>query len=314
MAKGEREKLNKKDRSKMRGAWLTLTAFFSLSIAGIILSILCLSNTTMAFVVKYNMLCRVLSILFFLGLCIAAIWLAILRKDVAVKMLFTIYFLLLFALSLVLIFQKTGFFDLISTSDGLQAYIERAGIWMPLLYILLQYFQVIILPIPSIVSTVAGVAIFGAFKTMIFSLTGILLGSFTAFFIGRKLGNKAVVWIVGEEILEKWQKKLKGKDNLVLTIMFILPLFPDDILCFVAGLSSMSNRYFITMTTITRAIGITATCYSFDFIPWNTWWGLLIWAALILGVITVFILVYKKMDSLQAFYKKLRKNQKNSTK
>ena len=103
--------------------------------------------------------------------------------------------------------QKTGFFDLVQSSEGLQQYLEKAGIWMPILYIALQFLQVIILPIPGIVSTMAGVTLFGPFKTLIYSLIGILLGSLTAFFIGRKLGNKAVEWIVGKETLKKWQKK-----------------------------------------------------------------------------------------------------------
>ena len=117
-------------------------------------------------------------------------------------------------------------------------------------------------------------------------------------------------WIVGEETLRKWQKKLKGKDGLILTIMFVLPLFPDDILCFVAGLSSMSNTYFLAMMTITRLIGISATCYSFNFIPWNTWWGLLIWGILIAILICAFFLVYKHMDRLHLFFKKKREKSK----
>ena len=175
---------------------------------------------------------------------------------------------------------------------------------MPILYIVLQYLQVILLPIPTVVSTVAGLALFGPFKTIIFSLIGIILGSITAFFIGRKLGYKAVAWIVGKETLDKWQKKLKGKDNLILTIMFMLPLFPDDVLCFIAGLSSMSNRYFVIMIILARAVGITGTCYSFDFIPFNTWWGLLIWGVFLSAIVIAFILVYRNMDKIQKFLKR----------
>ncbi len=300
--------------AEQNGKWQLLLTCFVLTAAGIVFSILCLSNSRLAFVVKYRALWIALSVSLLSILCAVSVCLTLFRKSILVKSIISAYLFLLFCLVLIFIFQKTGFFTLIASSEGLQQYLEKSGAWMPILYILLQYLQVILLPIPSIVSTVAGLALFGAFKTMIFSLIGILLGSITAFFIGRRLGYKAVSWIVGEDTLRKWRKKLKGKDNLILTIMFILPLFPDDVLCFVAGLSSMSNRYFLAMIVFARVIGIAGTCYSFDFIPWNTWWGLLIWAALILGVITVFILVYKKMDSLQAFYKKLRKNQKNSTK
>ena len=43
--------------------------------------------------------------------------------------------------------------------------------------------------------------------------------------------------------------------------MFLLPLFPDDILCFVTGLSTMSWRYFIVMQLIARAISVVTTSY-----------------------------------------------------
>ena len=178
---------------------------------------------------------------------------------------------------------------------------------MPISYIILQYLQVIILPVPSIVSTVAGLALFGSFWTMVYSFIGIILGSLTAFFIGRKLGYKAVAWMVGKETLDKWQKRMKGKDNLILTMMFILPLFPDDVLCVVAGLSSMSNRYFLCMITLARGIGIACTCYSFNFIPFNTWWGILIWLFLISAVVMVFILINKHIDNVQKFFKRIRR-------
>ena len=136
---------------------------------------------------------------------------------------------------------------------------------------------------------------------------GILLGSITAFFIGRKLGSRAVSWMIGKETLIKWQRKLKGKDNLFLTIMFVLPLFPDDILCFLAGLSSMSTRYFISMVCISRAVGIAGTCYSIDFIPLTTWWGILLWCLFFVFTLLSFLWIYKNMDAIQSKLKDIKK-------
>ena len=289
------------------GKWQLLLTFFTLTTAGVIFSILCLSSSRLPFVVKYRALWIAVSVALFSALCAVSVCLTLFHKNIWIKSMISVYIFLLFCLVLVFILQKTGFFRLIETSEGLQQYLEKTGVWMPILYVLLQFLQVILLPIPSIVSTVAGVALFGAFKTMIYSLIGILLGSITAFFIGRKLGYKAVAWIVGEDTLQKWRKKLKGKDNLVLTMMFVLPLFPDDVLCFLAGLSSMSNRYFLIMIFFARLVGIAGTCYSFDFIPWNTWWGLTIWGIILVGIAISFFLAYKYMDEIQAFFKRVRK-------
>ena len=144
-------------------------------------------------------------------------------------------------------------------------------------------------------------------------MIGILAGSFTGFVIGRKLGYKAVAWLVGEEDLKRWLQKVKGKDNLALTLMFILPLFPDDVLCFISGLSTMSFRYFSLMVIISRGVGILATCYSFELIPFNTWWGLSIWVAIFLVGIIVFIILYKNLDKINGWLKR-KKIFKNSKK
>lgn len=222
------------------------------------------------------------------------------KKETLMKLLVSVYVFLAFCFILIFVLQKSGFFEIVQSSDRLQQYLETTGAWMPFLYVLLQYLQVVILPIPSLVSTVAGVAIFGASKTFIYSVIGIVLGSFTAFYIGRNAGYKAVSWMIGEETLKKWQKKLKGKDNLVLTLMFLLPLFPDDVLCFIAGLSSMSTKYFVVMIVLARLLALSTTCYSVDFIPFNTWWGLLIWGVIAALFVVLFVLIYKNLDKIQS--------------
>ena len=280
---------------------------FLLACVSTVFSILCLNNTNILFFNNNALLLSLLSAFFVCLLYGALILLTIKNKDIWAKGIVTLLIFLVFCLVLCFILIKTGFFSVIKDSASLQHYLENRGAWMPIFYILLQFLQVVVLPIPSVVSTVAGVALFGPFKTILYSLGGIILGSLTAFFIGRKLGYTAVVWMVGKENLEKWQAKLKGKDNFVITLMFLLPLFPDDILCFIAGLSSMSVKYFIGMVIICRIISVTTTCYSVDIIPLDTWWGLLVWGILIALLIVAFIIIYKNMEKVQAFFLRIMK-------
>ena len=110
--------------------------------------------------------------------------------------------------------------------------------------------------------------------------------------------------MVGKETLDKWLKKVKGKDKLFLSAMFLLPVFPDDILCFVAGISSMSVWYFFAIILISRVLAIFTTSYSITLIPLNTWWGLLTWGILIALVIILFVFLYKKSDAILAWFEK----------
>lgn len=288
-----------------KGDLLFLLVFFILSITCAVFGVLCISRINVEWVRKnYLLFCSLYGLMIILLYALFVLFLLLDKKTVT-RIFFGAFILLTTCLLLVYILQRTGFFAIVNSTENLRAYLEEAGFWMPAFYVLLQFLQVIVLPIPGIVSTAVGVSLFGAFKTTLFSFVGIFFGSLVAFFIGRKWGYKAVAWMVGEDALKRWQKKLKGKDYTFLTLMFLLPLFPDDILCFLAGLSSMSNIFFLCMIAITRLVSIFATCYFVNFIPLNTWWGLLIWVLCFAVVISLFILLPKRIGAIENFIRKI---------
>ncbi len=218
----------------------------------------------------------------------------------------------LFDLALVVfyILLATGFLTAVNSVESFKEYLRSAGAWMDVLFIVLQFLQVVILPLPSFVTLVAGTALFGAVKCFLYSYFSIVAGSLTAFFIGRFLGYRAVGWMVGKETLDEWLRKVKGKDNLILTAMFVLPLFPDDVLCFVAGLSSMTVLYFVGMTLVVRAISVASTCFLADALPFTTWWGILLWLAVWGAEFALFLLFRRNQDRIQAWLHKRRKKRK----
>lgn len=197
----------------------------------------------------------------------------------------------------------TGIITKITSIQALRDYIGNFGNMAVFLFVLFCFLQVIILPVPGSVAVAAGVALFGPLKCAVYSFIGIVLGSVVAFAIGRWIGYKAVKWIAGEDTLNDWMNKLKGKDYLILSLMFLLPMFPDDVLCFIAGLSSMTWTYFLIMITATRLISVFSTAYSFGLIPFTTWWGILIWILLAAIIIISFWLVCKYSDKIDAFIK-----------
>lgn len=170
--------------------------------------------------------------------------------------------------------SATKIISTLTSIEALRNFIADFGSTAVIIYIVIQFLQVVILPVPGSVTVAVGVALFGPLWSALYSFIGIIIGSVVAFFIGRVIGYKAVCWIVGKDDLDKWLEKLKGKDYLLLSIMFLLPLFPDDVLCFVAGLSSMTTPYFLIMITVTRLISVFTTAYSLDIIPFTTWWGI----------------------------------------
>ncbi len=226
------------------------------------------------------------------------------RKQFLYKSCIIAYVMLVFAGGVLYLLLETGFMEIAGDEEKLAEYLSRTGVWMSVLFVLLQFLQVVILPIPSTVTVLAGVALFKPLYASLLSLLGIMLGSLTAFLVGKYAGSRVVAWIIGEDTLQKWLKKVKGKDKLLLSAMFLLPVFPDDVLCFVAGLSSMSVWLFLGIIFFSRVLSIFTTSYSVAVIPINKWWGILTWAVLGALVIVLFVVLYKKSDAILGWFEK----------
>ena len=201
--------------------------------------------------------------------------------------------------------KASGLWDKIGSIEGLRSYVASYGRYTVPIFIAIQFLQVVVLPIPSMVTIGAGVALFGPFYGALYSLIGILSASILAFYIGRYLGYKVVSWIIGEKSLQKGLQLVKGKDTIVLTFMFLFPFFPDDILCFVAGLSTMSVKFYLVMITATRIIGIVLSSYSLGgkIIPFDTWWGIVLWACIFVITCVLCVIIYKNGENIE---KKIR--------
>ncbi|MDR2090319.1 MAG: TVP38/TMEM64 family protein [Clostridiales bacterium] len=183
-------------------------------------------------------------------------------KEPLIKLAITVYVFGIFLVVVLLILAYTGFLDFFGgLNEGeLKEYIARSPA-PKLMFILLQFLQVTFIPIPSTASTVAG-ALLWQWESVWMTLIGVLLGSLLAFGLGRWLGEKVVKWIVGQETLDKYYGYVKGKDKTLLFLMFLLPVFPDDALCVMAGLTNMKVRTFMLMMLISRPIQAVSTVFT----------------------------------------------------
>jgi len=191
---------------------------------------------------------------------------------------------LVLILGVFLLLYYTGLWEKFNSVEKLRNLIKNMGFWGELTFFFLQFLQVTFIPIPSTILTVAGAIVFGPLQGALLSLGGILLGSMIAFLLGQTCGRKLVEFMVGKESCEKWRKYLsKAKYSFV--IMMFLPMFPDDILCLVAGLTDMSWTFFMVTNLVTRPIGIFTTSFlgSGELIPFSGW-GIAVWSVIFVVV------------------------------
>jgi uncharacterized membrane protein YdjX (TVP38/TMEM64 family) len=279
------------------------------ALIGTIFGISFILTSNIDIIVKNDRLFQVFFIIIMSTITILYVVFRLIKKQFLYKALTIFLILVSFCSVLIFILQKTVFFDKIKSIEEFRNFIASFGGLSEIIFILIQFLQVCILPIPGIITVGAGVLLFGPLKGALLSIIGILLGSIFAFFIGKVFGYKVACWLVGKDELNNWLKKIKGKDKIILAFMFLFPFFPDDILCVVAGLTTITWRFFILIIIITRTISIFTTAYSLNgsIIPYNTWWGILIWFFIFTICILTTIFVYKKGEKIQKFLKK-RKN------
>ena len=156
--------------------------------------------------------------------------------------------------------SKTELGKHLDSIESLRDFISTKGVWSYTIFWLLQFLQVTFLPIPSMVTTVAGVLLFGPFVTFVLSYLAIVLGSILAFLIGKKFGSKIIVWSIGEVASIKWQERL-NRGQFLFFLMMLFPFFPDDLLCMVAGANKMENKFFVSTIAITMFVGLFFICF-----------------------------------------------------
>lgn len=200
------------------------------------------------------------------------------------------------------ILLKYDIITIFSSANGLKDYILSTGKWGVFVYILIQALQVVFLPVPAAVICVAGSLIYGPFFGGIYCSIGVLMGSFASFSIGRTCGHRLVSWIVGEDNCNKYSEIIGRRGAFFLGMAFLLPMFPDDILCLIAGITSMSWLSFSWVTILTRPIGVICMSYfgSGKLIPF-TGWGIYVWCVILVLAVAMVYITYRYQDDMENF-------------
>lgn len=292
---------------------LQIIAISLIGVAGIVFTVLYIDTFIDGFCYKYSTLFTAVSVGLISILTILTVFFFRRSNEFVYKLFFLFIIGIALIMAILYFLKNSGFIDKIDTVSDFRKYIESYSHYAVILFILLQFLQVIILPIPSFITVGAGVLLFGPLKGALYSCIGIILGSIVAFLVGRIFGVKVAKWLIGEDSVNKGLKIIKGKDRAVLTFMFLFPFFPDDILCFVAGITTMSSSFFIIMIIIVRIITVFISSYSMNnnIIPYDTWWGIILWIMFFIFTIFMTVLIYKKGDRIEKFLFKRKKSSVN---
>lgn len=137
--------------------------------------------------------------------------------------------------------------------ESLRQWVQSHGAWAPLVFVGLQFLQVVIFVIPGEIVQLAGGYLFGVGWGLLYSLAGILAGSLFNFLLARLLGRAFINGLLGPQALARMRHFIDSpRAVLGFFLLFLIPGIPKDILCYAAGLSAMRLRVFLLISLLGR--------------------------------------------------------------
>lgn len=142
--------------------------------------------------------------------------------------------------------------SLLMNRDQLVASVRSWGVFAPLLYIILQVVQTVVAPIPGQVVGSVGGFLFGVWGILWTSI-GTLIGCYIVFRLARRFGRPLLEKIFKKSAIEQFDFVLSSKGtSLILLAIFLLPGFPDDMVCYLAGMTKLPIRRLMLLLILGR--------------------------------------------------------------
>jgi uncharacterized membrane protein YdjX (TVP38/TMEM64 family)/rhodanese-related sulfurtransferase len=143
--------------------------------------------------------------------------------------------------------------------EALQAGVKTAGVWAPLLFMLV-YAIAAVLFLPGTVLTLAGGALFGPVWGAFYNLTGATLGAGLAFLVSRYLASDWVSRRSGRR-LKQLINGVEGEGWRFVAFVRLVPLFPFNLLNYALGLTRIPFRHYLLASYFGMLPGAIAYTY-----------------------------------------------------
>lgn len=174
------------------------------------------------------------------------------------------------------------FSDLEAVTSSIKSY----GLWGPVVLSALFILQTFLAFIPGQALMVSSGYVYGFTSGILITWASLVVGGQMAFWLARRYGRPFAEQWIAAPVLDRWDKSTTGQGILFYTVTLVLPFFPNDAMCYVAGLGNMSFRRFLTANILGRGIAsfLTVLVGAFaDQIPGLLWMAIV--AFIVLGLI-----------------------------
>lgn len=197
-----------------------------------------------------------------------------------------------------LLFYKTGLIGFFMNREKLITFLDSLGPLSFLGFILLQVIQVVASPIPGEATGLLGGFLYGPFLGLFLSTIGLTVGSYVAFILGRSFGRPFVERFVEQSIMRRFDYLLHHKGGFLIFILFLIPGFPKDYLCYFLGLGHLSTMEFLVIGGTGRLFGTILLSVGGTFIRNQQYKRFFILAGIAIVVVLLSMIYREKLERL----------------
>jgi len=218
------------------------------------------------------------------------------------KIWIKLFLLIFFVAGSTLILYETGLVAFFLNKEKMTDFLNSLGPLSSIGFIFLQAAQVIISPIPGEVTGLIGGFLYGKFLGIVLSTIGLTIGSWAAFILSRSFGRPFAEKFVKKETMARYDYLLHHKGAFLVFLLFLIPGFPKDYLCYILGLGHLTTKEFLIISTIGRFMGTVLLTLGGNYIRHHQYYRFF----LLSGIAIVFILlsmVYR--DKIEKLFRRL---------
>jgi uncharacterized membrane protein YdjX (TVP38/TMEM64 family) len=160
------------------------------------------------------------------------------------------------ALAALLILWGRPLVHLLSDVQRVRRFVASFGVWAPLVFISLEIAQVVLAPIPGGAVDLASGYLFGPGWGTLYSMIGLMGGSIIALSLARHFGRPLVERLVPSYTLDRLDRHAHHRGTLFFLLLFLMPFTPNDVVCFLAGLTPISLPMLMLVAALGRLPGV----------------------------------------------------------
>ncbi len=199
---------------------------------------------------------------------------------------------------LTLILYETGLIRFFLDKRRILEFLDSLGPLSFIGFIVLQVTQVVAAPIPGEVTGLLGGFLYGPTLGVFLSTIGLTIGSYVAFALARTFGRPFVDKFVDKRVMKRFDYLLHHKGAFLIFLLFLIPGFPKDYLCYILGLGHLSTAEFLVIGGTGRLFGTILLTLGGSYIRHHQYFRFFVLAGIAIIVVLIAMAYRDKIERL----------------